>query len=62
MPVRTSMGGMGGATEKVTPGLRSIYLQSIMASFNTRKERIEGEGKEKEEGVREKAGKERWRK
>lgn len=46
------MGGMGVADKEVTPGLRSIYLQNSMTSFNMRKEGIEEEGKEKEEGVR----------
>lgn len=50
--VRSPMGGMGVADKEVTPGLRSIYLQNSMTSFNMRKEGIEGEGKEKEEGVR----------
>ena len=52
VPVKIPMvGGMGVADKKVTPGLRSIYLQNSMTSFNMIKERIEGKGKEKE-GVR----------
>lgn len=49
MPVKIPMvgGGRGVADKKVTPGLRSIYLQNSMTSFNMRKER-----KKKESGKR----------